>query len=107
MAKPYEDYCLEWAVEDWWDTNIERIKKVLSYDGWISEFEDTVHGKSRYLQKAVSNALATRKYNWDTYDIINNYTQNEITQIIANLAYKELVMDDNWYKTKFDSFDES
>lgn len=47
MSKPYENYCLEWAVEDWCDTNI----KILGRDSWISEFEDTVYGKSRYLQK--------------------------------------------------------
>ena len=97
--------CLADAVEDWWDFNIEKIKKRLGRERWISEFENAAHGNSDYLQKAVSNALATKKYDWDTYDIINQNAQDEIAEVLANLAYQDLVNDDEWRDEKWDSFE--
>lgn len=95
------------AVEDWWDNNIEKIKKKIGRDRWVNEFENAAHGNSDYLQKAVSNALATKKYDWNTYDIINQSTQDDIAELLANLAYQDLVNDDEWRTTRWDSFEES
>lgn len=107
MALAQNEMCLADAVEDWWDNNIEKIKKKIELDRWINEFENTAHGNSDYLQKAVSNALATKKYDWDTYDIINQSTQDDIAEVLANLAYQDLVNDDEWRTTRWDSFEES
>ena len=95
------------AVEDWWDSNIEKIKKRLGRNRWVNEFEHAVHGNSDYLQKAVSNALATKKYDWNTYDIINQGAQDDIAEVLANLAYQDLVNNDEWRDTRWDSFEET
>lgn len=106
MTLSQNEMCLADAVEDWWDTNIEKIKKKLGRKRWIDEFECAIHSNSDYLQKAVSNALTTKKYNWDTYDIINQNTQDDIAEVLANLAYQDLFSDDEWCDTRFDSFEE-
>lgn len=107
MTLAQNEMCLTDAVEDWWDNNIEKIKKKLGRERWINEFENTAHGNSDYLQKAVSNALATKRYDWDTYDIINQNTQDDIAQVLANLAYQNLINDNEWRNTRWDSFEES
>jgi len=105
MTLPQNEMCLADAVEDWWDTNIEKVKKKLGRERWVNEFEDAIHSNSDYLQKAVSNALATKKYDWSTYDIINQNTQDDIAEVLANLAYQDLYNDDEWRDTRFDSFE--
>ena len=107
MTLAQNEMCLTDAVEDWWDNNIEKIKKKLGRERWINEFENAAHGNSDYLQKAVSNALATKKYDWDTYDIINQITQDDIAEVLANLAYQDLISDNEWRNTRWDSFEES
>lgn len=106
MTLAQDEMSLADAVEDWWDNNIEKIKKKIGRNHWVNEFENAAHGNSDYLQKAVSNALVTKKYDWDTYDIINQNTQDDIAEVLANLAYQDLVNDDEWCTTRWDSFDE-
>lgn len=107
MTLAQNEMCLADAVEDWWDNNIEKVKKKIGRDRWINELEIAARSNSDYLQKAVSSALATKKYDWSTYDIINHNTQDDIAEILANLAYQDLVNDDEWRSTRWDSFEES
>lgn len=103
MTKPFEDYSLAEAVEDWWDTNIEKIKQKLGQERFVNELDAAVRGRSEYLQTAVSKALLTKKYKWEDTEITRSDNQDEIEETLANLASQ----DKDWRDERWDSFEES